>query len=258
MIGCELCDIVAASRSRCRLARRRCSPSTAIPHDDRGGALILFPKLALGLSGFETGVAVMPLVRGDPGDTAEETARRGSATRKKLLTTAALIMSVLLIGSSLVTAMLIPARGVRARAGRPTAARSPTSRTGSRRRVRHGLRHQHDRDPVVRRRVGDGRAAQPRAAVSAAVRHGAGMGARDTAARRWSSPPSRFVVTILFGADVDAQGGAYATGVLVLMTRRRWRSTLAAWRERRRCFGYRCSLSSSTRPSSTSSSGRKA
>ena len=73
-----------------------------------GAALLVFPKLALGLSGFETGVVVMPLVRGDAGDTEELPAGR-IRNGKKLLTTAALIMSVYLITSSLVTTLVIPA-----------------------------------------------------------------------------------------------------------------------------------------------------
>ncbi len=68
--------------------------------------LIFFPKLALGLSGFETGVAVMPLVRGEPGDNPDRPLGRIRNTRK-LLTTAALIMSCMLLGSSVVTSMLI-------------------------------------------------------------------------------------------------------------------------------------------------------
>ena len=70
-------------------------------------ALLVFPKLALGLSGFETGVAVMPLVEGDPRDDHEQPAGRIRNTRK-LLRTAAFTMSVLLVGSSLVTTFLIP------------------------------------------------------------------------------------------------------------------------------------------------------
>ncbi len=62
-------------------------------------SLITFPKLALGLSGFETGVAVMPLVKNP---------RRIENTRK-LLTAAALIMSFFLICSSFITTILIPA-----------------------------------------------------------------------------------------------------------------------------------------------------
>ncbi|MGW2343309.1 amino acid transporter [Streptomyces sp. NPDC001661] len=72
-----------------------------------GVALLVFPKLALGMSGFETGVAVMPQVRGDSTDTYAKPAGRIRDTRK-LLTTAALIMSGFLLLSSLATTILIP------------------------------------------------------------------------------------------------------------------------------------------------------
>src|SRR5579862_8159254 len=68
-----------------------------------GVSLILFPKLALGLSGFETGVAVMPLIKG------ADLKERIRNTRK-LLSTAAYIMSFFLMGTSIVSTLLIPAK----------------------------------------------------------------------------------------------------------------------------------------------------
>ena len=85
------------------LSRSYASPLALI-----GAALLIFPRLALGLSGFETGVVVMPLVKGDRGDT-EDQPRGRIRNGKKLLATAALIMSVFLMASSLVTTLLIPA-----------------------------------------------------------------------------------------------------------------------------------------------------
>ena len=70
-------------------------------------ALVVFPRLALGLSGFETGVAVMPLVRAE-GESEEERLAARIRNTKKLLTLAASIMSVLLVGSSVVATLLIP------------------------------------------------------------------------------------------------------------------------------------------------------
>lgn len=68
---------------------------------------LFFPKVILGLSGFETGVAVMPFVKGDPDDTPDNPQGRIRNTRR-LLILAACIMSVLLMGSSLVVTLLIP------------------------------------------------------------------------------------------------------------------------------------------------------
>lgn len=69
--------------------------------------LLFFPKLALGLSGFETGVAIMPMIRGDSSDSPHNPVGRIRNTRK-LLIVAALIMSAYLLGSSMVVTMLIP------------------------------------------------------------------------------------------------------------------------------------------------------
>jgi hypothetical protein len=83
------------------------STSYASPLALIGAALLVFPRLALGLSGFETGVVVMPLVKGDSSDTeAKPTGRIRNG--KKLLTSAALIMSVMLISSAFVTTVVIP------------------------------------------------------------------------------------------------------------------------------------------------------
>src|SRR6516162_304029 len=65
------------------------------------GALLVFPKLALGLSGFETGVTVMPLIDGGEADQ-RYNPHKGSppigrvANTRKLLLTAAVIMSGML------------------------------------------------------------------------------------------------------------------------------------------------------------------
>jgi len=70
-------------------------------------SFLIFPKLALGLSGFETGVAVMPLIAGDKDDDPKAPRGRIRNTRK-LLMTAAIIMSFFLLTSSFIVSTLIP------------------------------------------------------------------------------------------------------------------------------------------------------
>jgi len=191
-------------------------------------AVLVFPRLALGLSGFETGVAVMPLVRGDADDTDAHPRGRIRNTGK-LLTTAAAIMSVMLVGSSVVTTMLIA----------PEQFQEGGEANG---RALAYLAHEHF-----------GQLFGTLYDVSTiAILWFAGASAmvgllnlvprylpRYGMAPEWAKANRplvliftaiTFLVTILFDADVVSQGGAYATGVLALMSSGALAVTLANWR----------------------------
>jgi hypothetical protein len=199
-------------------------------------AMLLFPKLALGLSGFETGVSVMPLVKGDPGDTEAHPQGR-IRNAKKLLTAAAVLMSVLLVGSSIVTTMLVPADAF-AEGGE---AYGRALAFLAHRHLGEGFGTVYDLSTV---------AILWFAGASAMVgllnlvprylpRYGmAPEWAKATRPLVFIFTLVGFTVTILFDADVIAQGGAYATGVLVLMGSAALAVTLAARREHRPWLGY--------------------
>ena len=67
--------------------------------------LLFLPNLALGLSGFELSMIIMPQVKGKEG---EEPPRTRIRNTRKVLIVAAVIMAVYLLASSLVTGLLIP------------------------------------------------------------------------------------------------------------------------------------------------------
>ena len=199
-------------------------------------AMLLFPRLALGLSGFETGVAVMPLVEGSPGDTPGHPIGRIRNTGK-LLTTAALVMSGLLVTSSVITTVLVP----------PDEFQEGGAAYG---RALAYLAHEHL-----------GNAFGTIYDISTvAILWFAGASAmvgllnlvprylpRYGMAPEWAKANRPLVliftlitcvVTLLFDADVTSQAGAYATGVLVLMGSAALAVTLEAAKSGRGWRGY--------------------
>lgn len=181
-------------------------------------SLLVFPKLALGLSGFETGVAVMPLV---------DNPNRIQKTRK-LLRTAALVMSFFLIFSSLITSVLIPAAEFEAGGkaqGRALAFLAHLY-------LGEVFGTVYDISTIMI--LWFAGASAMAGLLNIVPRYLPRYGMAPNWAR--SSRPLVliftgicFVITYIFSADVEAQGGAYATGVLVLMTSAAIAVTISAW-----------------------------
>jgi hypothetical protein len=187
-------------------------------------SVLLFPKLALGLSGFETGVAVMPLIKGDEDDQPAEPRGRIRNTRK-LLATAAGVMSLFLLGSAAVTATLIPPGALLD--GGPASDRALAY-------LAHG-QSPYGINPLFGEAFGTVYDLSTIIILSFA-----GLSAmaallnlvpqylpRYGMAPEWTRAVKPLVllftainllVTWVFNADVDKQGGAYATGVLVLIS----------------------------------------
>ena len=202
-------------------------------------AVILFPRLALGLSGFETGVSVMPLIRGDEADSGADRPKGRVRNTRKLLAAAAIIMSVLLLVSSFVSALLIPEQAYRE--GGPASGRALAY-----------LAHEYlgnifgsvyDLSTILVLWFAGASAMAGLLHLVPRYLPRVGLAPEWVAyARPLVLVLFAFdvVVTLIFRANVEAQGGAYATGVLVLMLSAAVAASISLWKEHARALSMYC------------------
>jgi len=196
-------------------------------------ALFVFPKLALGLSGFETGVVVMPLIKNP----------NRIANTRKLLMTAALIMSFMLIASSIATTFLIPAEEFRAAVyGSNGEIIAPAGKAYGR--ALAFLAHNflggifgtiYDLSTIAILWFAGASALAGLLNIVPRYLPRYGMApewARAVRPLTLVFTAVCFLVTIIFKANVDAQAGVYATGVLALMTSASIAVTISSWRKK--------------------------